>query len=283
MRRKTIKKPKFIKIFCLWLAVLWVITGACSFFMYRLTDSKLEKMYEEEMDGYIATLEGLCNNYYEACETYAWDEYEHDKVYGYIYQVSGTRSELLYNMDLVAANTGIYSELHVDKELLESFVKKRYEWGDIRKSEMDIKLQQLQEAEVEYASSEFKDGVVAFYRSPFFLPNYNYRSSIPISDISFSCDGETMKIGPKNELDAEDREIKDQMRRIKEVNDAFGVPIWNYLNMAYNPDCIKGEVFNTYTLKIYAIVTIWFSLCHLLCMITMILRKYGSATLVNVT
>ena len=206
-KKKTIKKPVFIKIFLIRLAIFWVITALLGAYLYVLTDIKAKRHKEELENTYIRTLQEECEKYYDAyryCDTFGYTS-------EYKWNLEKARQHLLLEMQMAAQRTGIYAELHVDDQVV--------------------------------TPPEYINGMNAFliWRQGM-STDYSTIMSCDVSlpDLSFSCEGEGRSFDANDRISSADLKVLNELDRVQSVDNDLGYPFWHFQEIAYDPDDIQG-------------------------------------------
>ena len=230
-KNKTIKKPSFIKRFCLCLAIMWGITGVFSAVAYCRTDAKLRDDFEISNRNYIEKLKDACEDYYLAYSEYEFNKHKVNPNgnEGY-FMLNKAYVNLVFQMDMVAAGTGMYMELRVadyDAKLLDS----------------------TSIADKVVASPSFTNGIAAHYlwNAGMTLPDDTivFGMDVDPSTLSFDSNGEKITFTSSDRLSAKDTELEEKMMEITIINDDVGFPLWNTFGL-YDPESVNGNIIRFY-------------------------------------
>lgn len=232
-KNKTIKKPSFIKRFCLCLAVMWVITGVFSGVAYYKTDAGMHREFKDTNENFIENLKELCEEYYLAYSDYELFKHTDDPIEteeDYLFRLAKAYEKLSFGMDLVAANTGMYTELRVasyDAKLKDS---------------TDIPLKTV-------VSPTYTNGIAAHYiwRAGMSLPDENMVCGVDVdpSTLSFDSDGEKLTFKSSDRLSEKNTNIEAKLIDFDIVNENLGFPLWNNFGL-YDPESVSGNIVRFY-------------------------------------
>ena len=232
-KNKTIKKPSFIKRFCLCLAILWVITGVFSWVAYYKTDAGMQRDFKETNANYVEQLKDRCEEYYLAYSDYELYKHTSDPIESedyYKFQLAKAYEKLSMGMDLVAAHTGMYMELRVTA----------YDAG--LKDSTDIPLKTV-------VSPSFTNGIAAHYiwNAGMPLPDERIICGIDVdpTTLSFDSNGEKMTFKSSDRISEKNLNLEDKIMEFNIINDDIGFPLWNTFRL-YDPESVSGNVTRFY-------------------------------------
>ena len=231
-KNKTIKKPSFIKRFCLCLAILWVITGALSWVAYYKTDAKLHEEFNDTNTDFIYDMKEACEEYYLAYSDY--ELFKHtvnppETEDYYKFQLAKAYEKLSFRMDLVAAHTGMYMELRVA------------DYDTALKDSTDIPLKAI-------ASPSFTNGIAAHYMWAGAVISEDKLAcgmDVDPSTLSFDSNGEKMTFKSSDRLSAQYTNLEEKMMGISEINYDLGFPLWNNFGI-YDTESVSGNITRFY-------------------------------------
>lgn len=209
-KNKTINKPSFIKIFCLYLAVLWAITAVVSGITYMKTDATMQIYEQDKMYSCLSSVSSLCEDYYIACSNYELFRYDPDQREEDLLLACKKKYEkLTYSMDLAAAE-GFYTELHV----------KGYDFDRNPSGGEDVDI----------VKPTFTNGVAAHYiwDVGMVIPDEReiYGCAVDPTTLSFENNGEKITFDRSDRLSVEDTALGKVESNIIQYDNNVGFPAW---------------------------------------------------------